>query len=61
LGELADDHCAGGVGKIRQLSKMIVGDAPRSGALEWSSNEQRPFYGRRDDNRIAAYLRILVR
>jgi hypothetical protein len=33
LSELADDNGAGGVGQIRELTEMVVGDAPRPRAL----------------------------
>ena len=60
LRELADDGRAGGVGELGQLAQMLVGQAPGAGPLERRADEQRPLDGRGDDDRFAAYARILV-
>ena len=61
LGQLADDDRAGGVGQVGQLAQMVVGQTPRARSLERRAHEERPLYGRGDDDRIAAYARILFR
>ena len=60
LRQLTDDHGARGIGQVGQLAEMVVGHAARAWSLERSADEKRALHGRGNDDRFAAYVRILV-
>jgi len=60
LRQLTNDDCARGIRELGELLEMKAGDAARAGPLERRANEQRELGWRRDDDRFATYVRILV-
>jgi hypothetical protein len=60
LGQLTDDGRAGSVGEVGQFAEMVVGDPTCARSLERCADEEGALNWRCDDDRFAAYLRILV-